>query len=147
MINEIKGAEYTTCPEISSNVTELYIYNTNITSLPTLPPTLINLYCYNNKLTSLLTLPTRLILLVCHNNPIIWYPKHTHLVLKGKYKYQRLVCIYITRDIAARIIQRNCKRWIDKPITRDGRLGLSLRIGLRKHSNYDSMYPQSKEKL
>jgi len=32
------------------------------------------------------------------------------------------------RDRAARIIQRACANWIDKPITADGKLGIACRL-------------------
>ena len=70
----------------------------------------------------------------------VTYPKNIIKFLKGKFQFQRLICIYITRDIATRIIQRNCRNWIDKPITSNGRLGIALRIGLRQCCNYDSLY-------
>lgn len=45
------------------------------------------------------------------------------------------------RDVAARIIQRNCNNWIDKPYTADGKVGISARIGLRAHGyNPDSRF-------
>lgn len=36
------------------------------------------------------------------------------------------------RDFAARIIQKACNNWIDKPITNDGKTGISCRIYQRR---------------
>ena len=39
------------------------------------------------------------------------------------------------QDMAARIIQRGCLNWIDKPVTNDGKYGISVRIGLNVIGN------------
>lgn len=46
--------------------------------------------------------------------------------LHAKEMYQ-----YAKREVAARIIQKACANWIDKPICKDGTHGISVRIGLR----------------
>ena len=50
------------------------------------------------------------------------------------FNYQMRLNEYIiwkSRDRAARIIQRGCANWIDKPITADGKYGISVRIGMK----------------
>ena len=37
----------------------------------------------------------------------------------------------IKRNKAAQIIQNGCHNWLWKPITKDGKLGINVRIGLR----------------
>lgn len=48
--------------------------------------------------------------------------------------------IFFRRNRAAKVIQRGCIPWIDKPKTNDGKLGISVRIGLRKCFEYTSMF-------
>ena len=45
-----------------------------------------------------------------------------------KYYYYKKSC----EICAARVIQKNCSNWIDKPITKDGKFGISARI-LKKY--------------
>ena len=37
----------------------------------------------------------------------------------------------IKREKAARLIQRNCLRWIFQPLTKDGKLGIQVRLGMK----------------
>ena len=55
-------------------------------------------------------------------------------IFSNNFNYQvRLNDFFIwkSRDRAARIIQRGCANWIDKPITADGKYGISVRIGMK----------------
>ena len=36
------------------------------------------------------------------------------------------------QENAARVIQRNCLRWLNEPVTLDGKLGITLRLGLKE---------------
>ena len=50
------------------------------------------------------------------------------------FNYQKRFNEYLlwkSRDRAAKIIQRGCANWIDKPITADGKYGISIRIGMK----------------
>lgn len=61
------------------------------------------------------------------------YINRVHLENSAKViqRYYRRYRRYRIRDSAARIIQRACDNWIDKPYTADGKVGISARIGLR----------------
>lgn len=43
----------------------------------------------------------------------------------------------IKQKLAAKIIQRNCLRWLNKPVTRDGKLGITVRLGLKELGKLD----------
>ncbi len=45
------------------------------------------------------------------------------------------------RNKAAKIIQKGCDHWLSKPITKDGKLGIKLRIGLKECCKIDLLYP------
>jgi len=68
---------------------------------------------------------------VIHNSDKQW--DISNLIL-NEFNYDNRLKKYIDwkcRDVAARIIQRACDNWIDKPICNDGTLGISLRLGLK----------------
>jgi Leucine-rich repeat (LRR) protein len=126
-------------PPLPSTLHTLNCQYTQLTSLPPLPHTLQELDCCGNQLTSLPPLPPTLQKLYCGANPIsICSLKDVRRVPLNKQqisiiaKCYRLACRHIARKEATLLIQRNLKNWIDKPITNDGRLGIAMRIGMRK---------------
>lgn len=54
--------------------------------------------------------------------------------------YERI--IHKTREAYVKKIQRACRMWLDKPITGDGKMGIRIRIGLRKCYEWNSLYIQ-----
>lgn len=61
----------------------------------------------------------------------------THLFISrnqlAAWKIQRVFRMHLKkRNNAARVIQKGCAAWIDKPITRDRKTGIACRILLRK---------------
>ena len=48
--------------------------------------------------------------------------------------------LFLKMDYAIRVIQRGCANWIDRPITNDGKLGISVRL-MYRHLNQEYMYP------
>jgi len=80
--------------------------------------------------------------LLSNNKNITWellyeFPNQSwnyYNLLRNDFNYNtRLNVYYIwkSRDRAARIIQRGCTNWIDKPVTADGKYGISIRIGMK----------------
>jgi len=53
-------------------------------------------------------------------------------LFSNTFKYKSYIKQWELRDHAARIIQRGCANWIDKPVTSDGKYGISLRLLLQK---------------
>lgn len=53
----------------------------------------------------------------------------TNLEIRGVFVLQEF--LDKIPDRAARIIQRNCFRWITEPVTKDGKYGIDLRLGLK----------------
>lgn len=45
------------------------------------------------------------------------------------------------QDNAVRVIQMHCEKWLDAPKTRDGKMGIRLRVGMRYASGYNDLYP------
>ena len=51
----------------------------------------------------------------------------------------------IKQEKAARLIQRNCMRWLTLDVTRDGKLGINVRLGLKELGNLKEapLYPDT----
>ena len=136
------GNQLTSLPTLPSGLTKLVCSSNQLTSLPTLPSGLKELYCGNNQLTSLPSLPSGLETLggSSMGKRSVWCerikdaqriglnPKKTALLL-------RFACKAIAQQ-EVKLIQRDCDRWLDAPVTNDGRLGILLRIGMREGAGY-----------
>jgi Leucine-rich repeat (LRR) protein len=127
-------------PPLPNSVEYLYCNDNQLQFLPPLPNSLINLYCHRNQLQYLPPLPKSLKELDCHGNSIVvCHPKNTwrlkridiHLDTQKMAKIYVYAATYLARQRALRVIKRNLHNWIDKPITNDGRLGITVRLGLR----------------
>jgi hypothetical protein len=60
-------------------------------------------------------------------------------------KIHRLVCKMFARIEATNIIQRNIVKWLDAPQTRDGRLGIRLRLLMREDCGYGNWSRDNKD--
>ena len=126
--------------------TELDCSDKRLTTLQQLPNSLTILWCDNNQLTSLPLLPNSLTYLNCVGNPLIWCSKiqdskRCGLDPNKVARIHRIICKYLARQLASRVIQRNCRRWIDLPVTKDSKLGIALRIGLKSFCSYEELVP------
>ena len=137
----------TSLPEnLPSGLTNLYCGGNQLTSLPdSLPSGLTELYCSRNQLTYLPKV-SETCRILGNNNPWIWCARIRDAgkigLSKNKVvKVHILVCKYFARQLATKIIHRNLEKWLDKPITNDGKLGIRLRINLREHCSHTSLYP------
>ena len=133
--------QLTSLPALPSGLTKLGCWINQLTSMPVLPNGLTELECSENQLTSLPALPSGLMKLDCSGNPIVWCQrikdaKRAGLDSKKMALLLRLVCKAIAREEAVTSIQWNCDRWLDAPVTNDGRLGILLRIGMRQGAGY-----------
>jgi hypothetical protein len=120
-----------------------------LTCLPSkLPPSMNILDVTSNRLQILPALPDAIKYFECYNfprgeneNDIMWCVKikdadYAYFAPERIARFHRIACVYLARQAAARLIQRNCERWLDAPTTSDGRLGIRLRIGMRKYCGY-----------
>ena len=72
------------------------------------------------------------------NLPLSWWKhgfnlKHYNIIKRLQRRIRR-------RHSAAMCIQQGCENWIQKTVTRDGKLGIWVRMGL-KDLGYNSLYP------
>lgn len=132
--------------------------NNNIKYIDELPITLIELYCSNNNLTKLPKLPNLLYTLQCDWNLITFTPsfiKYKYLLEQyctddNKEEYLKIVAcnfikyywkIHYDKDIlpkmekSAKIIQRGCYNWLWKPVCKDGKPGINVKIGYKQFLN------------
>lgn len=45
------------------------------------------------------------------------------------------------REKAAKVIQQGCENWLNAPKTKDGKMGIRLRVGMREMTGYNELYP------
>lgn len=142
-------------PALPSGLEQIYCGGNALISLPTLPIGLTELNCVRNQLTCLPALPSGLRDIYCTNNPITWCERIKDAERIGLYphkiaKIYRIVCKMIARKEAVKLIQRNCLHWLEAPVTKDGRLGILLRIGMRYGAGYgtwngENMWTQTQD--
>jgi hypothetical protein len=138
-----------------------------MTSLPVLPLGLQLLDCSRNSLVVLPNLPDKLQVLDCSKNRLTILPALPSHLLSFEYDCNlftwctrirdaekigikatkvalltTLACKCIVRNEAAKLIQRNCHRWLETPMTNDGRLGIQLRLGMRHIAKFGTFKGQ-----
>lgn len=65
------------------------------------------------------------------------------IIFEGRLFLHRIMRYHISQYQAANVIINGCTNWLDKPVCRDGLLGVRARIGLREVCNYDALVPPS----
>lgn len=140
-------------PELPLGIVGIFCNNNQLTRLPKIPGSVKEIQCYSNNIQIYQTIPRHSPLSIS-----IYYDEDklvsiesirenasTFSLSRNKVqtiaKLKCIACKIIARDLAARIIQRNCERWLDAPITNDGLVGIRCRIGLREVSGYDDLVP------
>ena len=128
-------------PTLPNGLTQLVCVSNQLTSIPTLPSGLKQLWCWRNQLTSLPALPNGLTKLDCQRNQIVWCErikdaKRIGIDTKKTALLLRFACKAIARQEAVTFIEWNCERWLEAPVTNDGRMGILLRMGMCENTGY-----------
>lgn len=63
------------------------------------------------------------------------------IAFEGRLFLHRVMRYHIDYQRAANVIIRGCTNWLDKPICKDGLLGVRVRIGLREVCGHDTLVP------
>ena len=120
--------------------------------LENLPASLQEFYCWGNQITKIENLPMSLQRFRCGGNQITHVDYLELRRFNGgtfdlemynsiKRIQRRIRCRSIRRNNAAHIIQAGCRNWIWKSVTKDGKLGIDLRRGMKDSGLGDFMYP------
>jgi len=128
-----------TLPELPPGLEKLDISNTFIQRIPPLPSSMSQLFFYHTNVKYLSSrIPTN-----CYIRPddfaLNWCfqsdMNKVEVDKKAQQRYAaclRLASKVIAKRTAVSLIQRNVRNWIDKPICNDGKLGIAVRLGMRK---------------
>lgn len=158
--------EITVIPPLPQTLKHFECFKNKLTCLPTLPEGLTHLYCQDNHLISLPTLPSTLIRLDCTknnftfmpavpfycdvyyvDNPLIWC-ENVRRAPRFNLKINKVAMIHvILGKYYARLwfkerLGKYIDKWLDAPVTNDGKLGIRLRINLQKYCDYNGFEPK-----
>ena len=129
-----------------------------ITKIENLPVSLQEFDCMANRITKIENLPVSLQEFNCFGNQITHVDdleirrfnggtfdlKMYNAIKRIQKRIRRRIA---RRNAAAYVIHNGCYNWIWKPITRDDKLGIDLRLGMKKDGLGDFMYPSEMKKI